>query len=77
MSVYPYQLSNSYETVIMKLGMYIMAPEPISTAYFISPSIAARKRLAETLPRQQIHTQRKKNCWRRRLVCDPCHIKGK
>jgi hypothetical protein len=22
----------------MKLGMYIMAPEPISTAYFINPS---------------------------------------
>jgi hypothetical protein len=24
--------------VFMKLGMYIMAPEPISTAYFINPS---------------------------------------
>jgi hypothetical protein len=39
----------------MKLGMYIMAPEPISTAYFIDPShqsvsvsvspIVARQRL--------------------------------
>jgi hypothetical protein len=26
------------EPVIMKLGMYIMVPEPISTAYFINPS---------------------------------------
>jgi hypothetical protein len=26
------------EPVFMKLGMYIMAPEPISTAYFINPS---------------------------------------
>jgi hypothetical protein len=43
------------EPVFMKLGMYTMALEPISTAYFISPShqsvsvcvplIVARKRL--------------------------------
>jgi hypothetical protein len=26
------------EPVFMELGMYIMAPEPISTAYFINPS---------------------------------------
>jgi hypothetical protein len=26
------------EPIFMKLGMYIMAPEPISTAYFINPS---------------------------------------
>jgi hypothetical protein len=26
------------EPVLTKLGMYIMAPEPISTAYFINPS---------------------------------------
>jgi hypothetical protein len=25
------------EPIFMKLGMYIMAPEPISTAYFINP----------------------------------------
>jgi hypothetical protein len=28
----------SAEMVIIKLGMYIMTPEPISTAYFINPS---------------------------------------
>jgi hypothetical protein len=59
MSVYPYQLSNGCETVIMKLGMYITAPELISTTYFINSSIAARQRLGKTLPRQQIHTQKK------------------
>jgi hypothetical protein len=26
------------EPIFMKLGMYIMTPEPISTAYFIDPS---------------------------------------
>jgi hypothetical protein len=26
------------EPVFMKLGMYILAPEPISTAYFLNPS---------------------------------------
>jgi hypothetical protein len=26
------------EPIFMKLGMYIMAPEPISTEYFINPS---------------------------------------
>jgi hypothetical protein len=26
------------EPIFMKLGMYITAPEPISTAYFINPS---------------------------------------
>jgi hypothetical protein len=26
------------EPIIMKLGIYIMTPEPISTAYFINPS---------------------------------------
>jgi hypothetical protein len=27
-----------FETIFMKLGMCVMAPEPISTAYFINPS---------------------------------------
>jgi hypothetical protein len=46
------------EPVFMKFGMYIMAPEPISTAYFVNPSrqpvclyvyptIVARKRLGK------------------------------
>jgi hypothetical protein len=34
-------LPNNYrmaEPVFLKLGMYIMAPEPISAAYFLNPS---------------------------------------
>jgi hypothetical protein len=56
------------EPIFMKPGMYIMAPEPISTAYFINPShqsvclyvyspIVARQRLGKTLPWQRIYTQ--------------------
>jgi hypothetical protein len=26
------------EPIFIKLGLYIMAPEPMSTAYFINPS---------------------------------------
>jgi hypothetical protein len=48
------------ESVFMKLGMYIMAPEPISMAYFINPShqsvclyvyppIIARERLGKNV----------------------------
>jgi hypothetical protein len=50
----------------MKLDMYIMAPEPITTAYCINPShqslclfvyplIVARQRLGKNVMRQQIH----------------------
>jgi hypothetical protein len=49
------------EPIFMKLGMYIMAPEPISTVYFINPShqsvclfvyprIAAGQRLGKNPP---------------------------
>jgi hypothetical protein len=31
------------EPIFMKLGMYIMAPEPISTAYFRNPSTSLLK----------------------------------
>jgi hypothetical protein len=44
------------EPVFMKLGMYIMAPEPISAAYIINPSnqsvcvpIFARQRLGKNI----------------------------
>jgi hypothetical protein len=49
------------EPIFMKLGMYIMAPEPISTAYFVNtsrlsvclyvyPSFVARQRLGKNVP---------------------------
>jgi hypothetical protein len=46
------------EPIFIKLGMYIMASEPISTAYLTNPShrsvcmcIVARQRLGNTFPR--------------------------
>jgi hypothetical protein len=36
-SVYPLINLSMAETNFMKLGMYIMAPQPISVAYFIDP----------------------------------------
>jgi hypothetical protein len=101
------------EPVFMKLGMSVMAPELISTAYFINPfhqpvsvcvsqRTAARQRLDIHVPVaknasnsritaegiifiRSVARQRfgghvpasKKNCWKRRFICDPCHIKGK
>jgi hypothetical protein len=54
------------EPVFMKLGVYIMAAEPISTAYFINPfhlfvclyvypTIVARQWPLNTFPLQRIH----------------------
>jgi hypothetical protein len=34
----PYMQFRMPDSIFMQLGMYIMAPEPISTAYFINPS---------------------------------------
>jgi hypothetical protein len=53
------------EQIFMKLGMYIMSPEPVSTAYFINPShqsvclyvyppIVTRQRLGKHVPAAMI-----------------------
>jgi hypothetical protein len=34
----PFQLLNAWTNLYMKLGMHVMAPESISTAYFLNPS---------------------------------------
>jgi hypothetical protein len=67
------------EPIFTKLGMYIMAPEPISTAYFINvyPLSLIGNGSVKTLPQQLIHTQQQKNCWTRRFLCGPYRIKGK
>jgi hypothetical protein len=63
------------EPVFMKLGIYIMASGPFSTAYFINlshqsvclcvyPRIVARQRLGKHVPAAT------KNFWRRRFLCD-------
>jgi hypothetical protein len=44
------------EPIFMKLGMYIMTPEPISTAYFINPSLyLLGNGSVKTSPQQRIH----------------------
>jgi hypothetical protein len=74
------------ESIFMKLGMYIMAPEAIWTAYFINPShhslclyvyppIVARQVSIKTLPRQRLHMQEYKIYWTHLFLCDPCRIK--
>jgi hypothetical protein len=51
------------EPNFQKLGMYIMASDPISTAYFINPShqtvyppMLLSNGSIDTFPRQQLHT---------------------
>jgi hypothetical protein len=66
----------------MKLCMYIMAPEPISTTYFINPSHTCMciplsllgNDSVKTLTRQRTHTQQY-NCYKRRFLWGPCRIK--
>jgi hypothetical protein len=64
-SVPPHQLSNA-EPIFTKLGMYVMAPEPISVEYFLNPSQQSvcvfllsllSNGSVKTLPRQRIYTQ--------------------
>jgi hypothetical protein len=70
----------------MKFGKYIMAPEPISTAYFMNPSnqsvclyvyppIVARQRL-QTRSCGNKYKQYKNGCRPRFLYC-PCCVKRK
>jgi hypothetical protein len=66
----------------MKAGTYIMAPGPISTAYFLNSSrqsvglsvytpIVARQRFGKHVPAVS------KNYRRRHFLCRRCRIKGK
>jgi hypothetical protein len=73
------------ELIFMKLGMYIMTPEPISKAYLMNPislcvcmciplSLLGNGSV-ETLPLQRIHTQQKKNYGMNPSLYGPCRIK--
>jgi hypothetical protein len=74
------------EQVFMKLGMHIMAHEPISVANFINPFNQSifmciplsllGKGSVKTLSRQRIYTQEWNNCLTRRFLCGPCLING-
>jgi hypothetical protein len=72
----------------MKLGMWVMSAQPISTAYFIDPfslsvclslhvsPIVTRQRLGKTLPRQRIHVTIEE-LLDASFLCGLCRIKGK
>jgi hypothetical protein len=68
------------EPVFMKLGMRIMATEPIPTAYYINPShqsvclhvyplVVTKQRLGKNV------TQQHKHCWVCRFMYGLCRIK--
>jgi hypothetical protein len=86
LSVYPpYQLAGP---VCIELGMYIMAPEPNSTAYYINsshqsvclyvyPLIVGRHLLGKNVIAATNTHAIKKNCWRFSFLFGTCRIKGK
>jgi hypothetical protein len=75
------------ERVFMKLGLYIMAPEPISTANFINPS--HQSLCLYVYPRisllgngfvkhgNEYTSNNRRIFWMRRFLYGPCRIKGK
>jgi hypothetical protein len=73
------------EQIFMELGMYIMAPEPISMAYFINPSYQNVPLCASPCHCWQgigknVTTATHATIWElmtRRFLCGPCRIKGK
>jgi hypothetical protein len=75
------------EPIFMKLGMYIMAPEPISKAPFMNPShqpvsicasppIVARQRIGKHVPRQRIHATIEELLDASFSIRSVCRIKG-
>jgi hypothetical protein len=76
------------EPIFMKLGVNIMAPELLSTAYFIHPSdqcacqyvhppIVARQRFGKNVTAATNTQEQQKSYWTHRLLYEPCRIKGK
>jgi hypothetical protein len=73
------------EPIFMKIGMYIMAPEPISMAYFVIlrislyvyPTIVARQRLRKNVTVTTYTHVLTEELLTRRFICGPCLVKGK
>jgi hypothetical protein len=64
------------EPVFMKLGMYIMAPEPIfknPSRQYVYPLSLLGNGSVKTLPRQRIHETIELLC---RFLRGPCRFKG-
>jgi hypothetical protein len=72
------------EPVYIEVGMHIMAPEPISTAFSINPShqsvclcVARLSLLSNSSPHAfPLRVHETKNWWTRRFLCSSCRIKG-
>jgi hypothetical protein len=73
------------EPIFMKPGMYIMAPEPISMAYFINPSHqslclyvyppnVAKQRLGKNVTATKNTYATKTDCWIHRFLYGSCPI---
>jgi hypothetical protein len=86
-SVYPPINFWMPEPIIMKLGMYITAPEPISKAYFINsshqsvclyvyPSLVARQWIGKNVNAEMNTHSKIEEQLTRRFLCGPCRIKG-
>jgi hypothetical protein len=76
------------EPIFIKFDMYIMAPEPISTAFFINPShqsvclyvyppFVARQRLGKIFTAATKTHAWLEYFWTRRFMYGPFRIKGK
>jgi hypothetical protein len=80
-----YQHLNAWTRLYETWYLNNMAPEQISTAYFINPHqsvsrcvflIVARQRLSKN-GTAATNELAKKNYWTNRFLCGPCRIKGK
>jgi hypothetical protein len=86
-SLYPPHQILKDEPIFIKIGINIMAHDPISAAYLINPSYQSvcmsvplpllGNGSVKTLRLQRIHAQQSKNCWTSRFLCGQCRIKGK
>jgi hypothetical protein len=74
------------QEICMKLGMYIMTHETVSTAYFVNPPIhlclyvyfriVARQRLSKHVPAAINTCNNRGIVGRNRFICGPCLIRG-
>jgi hypothetical protein len=68
-----------HEQILMKLGMYILTPEPISAAHFINPShqtVFVCVSLGKHAPAATNTCKKQKTCYARSFPYGPCLLKG-
>jgi hypothetical protein len=65
------------EPTFMRLGMYIMTPEPISTAYFLSLYVYPLSLLGNGLVKSYRGNKYTEELFDASFYVGPCRIKGK